>query len=49
MEDMFDFTNSPSLNKSVPAAGSPTVDCTPENAIGAFGAALKFLENDLSF
>jgi phospholipase C len=29
LEDMFDFTNSPSLNTPVTQAGPPLVDCTP--------------------
>lgn len=30
LTDMFDFTNSPSLNTPVSQAGPPQVDCTPQ-------------------
>ena len=30
LEDMFDFTNSPSLNTPVTQAAPPLVDCTPQ-------------------
>ncbi|HEV8015501.1 MAG TPA: alkaline phosphatase family protein [Stellaceae bacterium] len=35
MEDMFDFTNSPSLNTAVGLAAGPTTDCTPTGGGGA--------------
>jgi phospholipase C len=46
MEDMFNFTTSPSLNTTLTTAGPPVTDCTPADVIGAFGRSIKTqLEN----
>ena len=42
-EDMFDFTNSPSLNTTVTEAQPPVDDCTPAGSSGAFGILLRSL------
>jgi phospholipase C len=39
--DMFDFTNSPSLNAKVTQAQPPQNDCTPGAVSGAFGESLR--------
>jgi len=40
-DDMFDFTNSPSLKARVTTAHPPLDDCTPSGTSGAFGVSLR--------
>jgi phospholipase C len=40
-EDMFHFSNSPSLKTTVTQAQPPATDCTPPGGTGAFGLSLR--------